>query len=74
MLMLVYGARDVCKSKLTKKRCINQSFAAMWEELGRGSSNLQNQFGSRGDKIWKAAVAGERFLSAMHTWPFAYDV
>jgi len=51
MLMLVYGARDVYKSKLTKKTCINQSFAAMWEELGRGSSNLQNQFGSRGDKI-----------------------
>jgi len=51
MLMLVYGARDVYKSKLTKKTCINQSFAVMWEELGRESSNLQNQFGSRKDKI-----------------------
>ena len=48
---MLIGARDVYKSKLTKKTCINQSFAAMWEELGRGSSNLQNQFGSRGDKI-----------------------
>jgi len=51
MLMLMYGARDVYKSKLTKKTCINQFFAAMWEELERESFNLQNQFESRENKI-----------------------
>ncbi len=38
------------------------------------SWNLQNQFESRENKIWKVAVAEERFLSAMLTWSFVYDV
>ena len=42
MLMLVYDALDVCKSKLINKSCINQFFAVMWEELERESFNLQN--------------------------------
>ncbi len=74
MLMLVYGARDVYKSKLTKKTCINQFFAVMWKELERESFNLQNQFESWENEIWKVAVAEERFLSAMLTWSFVYDV